>query len=105
MNIAPIGKRRSIDVPINTPCAFWYVGISPKSLEKPPKLLPPREPNPDGLPDEPPEPPEFPSPEMKGFESEERYAAVRSKVNWNMVSKLCIWRVNDSSMLVMEPVG
>jgi hypothetical protein len=81
MNTAPIGKRRSIDVPIKMPCAFWYVGISSNS-PKPPKLPPVKAPDPEGVPDElgPPELLGLPL-EVKGFESEDREAAVRSKVN------------------------
>jgi hypothetical protein len=57
------------------------VGISANS-PKPPKLLPVEEPDPEGVPVEvgPPELLGLPL-EVKGFESEDREAAVRSKVN------------------------
>jgi hypothetical protein len=81
MNTAPIGKRRSIDVPIKMPCAFSYVGSSSTS-PKPPKLLPVEELDPEEVVDELglPEVLEIPL-EVKGFESEDRVAVVRSKVN------------------------
>jgi hypothetical protein len=57
------------------------VGISANS-PKPPKLLPVEEPDPEGVPVElgPPELLGLPL-EVNGFESEDREAAVRSKVN------------------------